>query len=71
MNSLIASVGWTEDSRDDILFPKKGGLRRVNAEVSTPGLDIQMYKLTFQESVIQGNYKRSYPNGEWSSRVCK
>jgi len=53
MNSLTASVGWTEDSRDDILFPKKGGLRRVNAEISTPGLDIQMYKLTLQESVYK------------------
>ena len=53
MNSLIASVGWTEDGRDDILFPKKGGLRRVNAEVATPGLDIQMYKLTFQESLYK------------------
>ena len=53
MNSLTASVGWTEDSRDDILFPRKGGLRRANAEVSTPGLDIQMYKLTFQESVYK------------------
>jgi outer membrane protein insertion porin family len=53
MNSLTALVGWTEDSRDDILFPKKGGLRRINAEISTPGLDIQMYKLTFQESVYK------------------
>jgi outer membrane protein insertion porin family len=53
MNSLFASVGWTEDSRDDILFPKKGGLRKVGAEVSTPGLDIQMYKLTLQESVYK------------------
>jgi outer membrane protein insertion porin family len=42
-----------EDGRDDILFPKKGGLRRVNAEVATPGLDIQMYKLTFQESLYK------------------
>jgi len=53
MNSLTASVGWAEDSRDDILFPRKGGLRRANAEISTPGLDIQMYKLTFQESVYK------------------
>ena len=53
MNSIIASVGWVEDSRDDILFPKKGGLRRANAEVSSPGLDIQMYKLTFQESAYK------------------
>jgi outer membrane protein insertion porin family len=50
MNSLVASLGWTIDSRDDILFPKKGELRRINAEVSTPGLDIQMYKITLQES---------------------
>jgi outer membrane protein insertion porin family len=50
MNSLTASLGWSNDTRDDILFPKKGELRRVNAEVTTPGLDIQMYKLTLQET---------------------
>jgi len=50
MNSLAASLGWSIDSRDDILFPKKGELRRVNAEITTPGLDIQMYKLTLQET---------------------
>jgi outer membrane protein insertion porin family len=50
MNSLTANLGWAIDSRDDILFPRKGELRRVNAEVSTPGLDIQMYKITLQES---------------------
>jgi outer membrane protein insertion porin family len=53
MSSLTASVGWIEDSRDDILFPRKGGLRRANAEVSTPGLDIQMYKFTLQETVYK------------------
>jgi outer membrane protein insertion porin family len=50
MNSLTANIGWAIDSRDDILFPRKGELRRANAEVSTPGLDIQMYKITLQES---------------------
>ncbi|CAM8390880.1 COG4775 Outer membrane protein/protective antigen OMA87 [Candidatus Methylopumilus planktonicus] len=50
MNSLTASIGWSIDSRDDILFPRKGELRRVNAEVSTPGFDIQTYKITLQES---------------------
>jgi outer membrane protein insertion porin family len=53
MDSLTALLGWTEDSRDDILFPRKGGLRRATAEVSAPGLDIQMYKLTFQQSVYK------------------
>jgi len=50
MNSLTASLGWSNDSRDDILFPKKGELRRINGEITTPGLDIQMYKLTLQET---------------------
>ena len=50
MNSLTASLGWSVDSRDDILFPKKGELRRISGEVTTPGLDMQMYKLTLQET---------------------
>jgi outer membrane protein insertion porin family len=50
MNSLLASIGWSNDTRDDILFPKTGELRRANAEITTPGLDIQMYKITLQET---------------------
>jgi outer membrane protein insertion porin family len=50
MNSLTASLGWSIDSRDDILFPKKGELRRVSGEITTPGLDLQIYKLTLQET---------------------
>ena len=50
MNSLTANIGWAIDSRDDVLFPRKGELRRANAEVSTPGLDIQIYKITLQET---------------------
>jgi outer membrane protein insertion porin family len=50
MNSLTASLGWSNDSRDDILFPKKGELRRVSGEISTPGLDLQIYKLNLQET---------------------
>ena len=50
MNSLTASLGWSVDSRDNILFPKKGELRRISGEVTTPGLDMQMYKLTLQET---------------------
>jgi len=50
MNSLIASLGWAIDSRDSILFPKKGELRRVNAEIALPGLDMQTYKITLQET---------------------
>ena len=50
MNSLTASLGWSVDSRDDILFPKKGEFRRINAEMTVPGLDMQMYKITLGET---------------------
>ena len=50
MNSITASIGWSNDTRDDILFPKKGEFRRANAEITTPGLDMQMYKVTLQET---------------------
>jgi outer membrane protein insertion porin family len=50
MNSLTASLGWSNDTRDDILFPKKGELRRVNGEIALPGLDLQIYKLSLQET---------------------
>jgi outer membrane protein insertion porin family len=50
VNSLTLALGWSDDSRDNILFPKSGELRRINGEVTTPGLDMQMYKLTLQET---------------------
>ena len=50
MNSLNALIGWSIDSRDDVFFPKKGELRRASVEVATPGLDIQTYKVTLQET---------------------
>jgi outer membrane protein insertion porin family len=50
MTSVIASLGWSLDSRDNILMPKKGEFTRVNGEISAPGLDIQMYKITLQET---------------------
>ena len=50
VNSLTASLGWASDSRDNILFPKKGELRRVNGELALPGLELQTYKLNLQET---------------------
>jgi len=50
MNSLNASLSWANDTRDDILLPKKGELSRLSAEVALPGLDIQTYKLKAQET---------------------
>jgi outer membrane protein insertion porin family len=54
MTSLVASLGWSRDSRDNILMPKNGEFSRVSGEISAPGLDIQMYKLTLQETWYKG-----------------
>jgi outer membrane protein insertion porin family len=54
MTSLVASLGWSKDSRDNILMPKNGEFSRVSGEISAPGLDIQMYKLTLQETWYKG-----------------
>jgi outer membrane protein insertion porin family len=50
VNSATASLGWSIDSRDSILFPKKGELTKINGEVTLPGLDLQIYKITLQET---------------------
>lgn len=49
-NSIVANVGWTYDSRDNILFPRRGVLQRLSADVSIPGLDLQYYKVNYQHS---------------------
>ncbi|EUJ10388.1 Beta-barrel assembly machine subunit BamA [Methylophilaceae bacterium 11] len=49
-NSVQLSAGWTYDSRDNILFPSKGVLQKLTAEVAIPGLDLQYYKLNYQHA---------------------
>jgi outer membrane protein insertion porin family len=52
-NNLTASLGFSTDTRDDIMFPTKGGLEKVFAEVAVPGFEIQMYKVFYQNSWYQ------------------
>ncbi len=49
-NSLQLSANWTHDSRDNTLFPNKGVLQRLSAEVSVPVLDLEYYKLEYKHS---------------------
>ncbi|HEU4709749.1 MAG TPA: outer membrane protein assembly factor BamA [Methylophilaceae bacterium] len=49
-NSLILSLGWTHDTRDNVQFPNKGVLQRINSEIALPGLDLQYYKLEYRHS---------------------
>lgn len=42
------SVGWSHDSRDNALFPKKGSLQRLSGEVAVPGSDLEYYKFSYK-----------------------
>ncbi len=52
--TLRADVGWAHDTRDNILFPNDGTLQRVTGEVGLPGLDLQYYKINFQNVWYKG-----------------
>ena len=51
--SLLLNLGWSHDTRDNLLFPNKGVLQRLNVDVALPGLDLEYYKLDYK----QGWYK--------------
>ncbi len=46
--ALVASVGWSRDSRDNLLVPTRGRFQRLFAEVGTPALDLRYVRLTYQ-----------------------
>lgn len=50
-NDFILSASYTNDSRDTAIFPTKGGLRVLRADLAVPGSDLQYYKLTYQEQL--------------------
>jgi outer membrane protein insertion porin family len=50
MTQLSGSLGWSLDTRDNLMMPKEGRLTRVNGELSVPGFDIQTYKVFLQNS---------------------
>ncbi len=46
-NSYIGTAGWSRDTRDSVLFPTKGLLQSVLAEVAFPIGDLTYYKLNY------------------------
>lgn len=56
-DSIVASAGWTHDSRDSVLFTNKGVLQRLTGEVSMPVLDLQYYKIDYKHSWYKEIYK--------------
>lgn len=49
-DSLQLALAWTHDSRDNTLFPNKGVMQRLSAEVTLPVLDLEYYKLEYKHT---------------------
>lgn len=47
-NDFLLTATYTNDSRDKAVFPTKGGLQSLRAEVSVPGSDLEYYRLTYK-----------------------
>ncbi len=56
-NSLQLSAGWTYDSRDNTLFPNRGVLQRLTAEVAVPELDLEYYKIQYRHAWFKDVFK--------------
>jgi outer membrane protein insertion porin family len=46
-NSIVVSLGWARDTRDDILYPTKGILQVAGIEVGLPIVDLSYYKANY------------------------
>lgn len=46
-DSFILSSGWARDTRDDILYPTKGRLQSLAAEIGLPFGDVPFYKVNY------------------------
>lgn len=56
-DSIVATAGWSHDTRDSIQFTNNGVLQRLNGEVSLPVLDLQYYKIDYKHAWFTNFYK--------------
>jgi outer membrane protein insertion porin family len=50
-NTLTFDLGWSKSTLNRGLFPTKGLSQRFNAEIATPGGDLEFYKLTYRSDI--------------------
>jgi outer membrane protein insertion porin family len=48
VSSLLLTVGWSRDSRDSFIYPRKGTYQRLYGEVTVPVGDLRYGKLGYQ-----------------------
>ena len=54
-----ADLGWARDTRDSLTYPTSGMLQRIYGEVGLPGLDLEYYKINFQQQWLH-TFGRDY-----------
>jgi len=47
-DSFVMTASYAQDTRNRRIFPTKGGLQRISAEVSVPGSDLEYYKINYR-----------------------
>jgi outer membrane protein insertion porin family len=55
--SFITSAGWARDTRDDILYPTRGRLQSVFAEIGLPPGDLEYYKVQYVHQLFWPVYR--------------
>ncbi len=51
--TLNLTLGWSDSTLNRGIFPTKGGSQNFNMEVSTPGGDLEYYKLTYRGQIYK------------------
>ncbi len=46
--ALIGTIGWSRDSRDNLLVPTRGRYQRISGEIGTPAYDLQYLAARYQ-----------------------
>lgn len=49
-STLLATAGWSRDTRDSALWPTRGATMSVSADAGLPGGDIQYYRLSHSQT---------------------
>jgi outer membrane protein insertion porin family len=47
-DAILTTVGWTRDTRDSLIYPTRGTLQKVAAEVGVPGGSLNYLRITQQ-----------------------
>jgi outer membrane protein insertion porin family len=51
-NTVKLTGGWSHDSRNKTIFPDRGTSQKATAEITVPGMDLQYYKLGYEQQTF-------------------